>query len=75
MRRKDVLACLRRFGKDDSLYGLLNVYPVRAYEGWTVAPGVVHAPGPWLTLEIQKAQDDFNLLAWQMGARLHDWRY
>jgi len=32
-------------------------------EGWTIVPGVVHAPGPWLILEMQRAQDDFNLVS------------
>ena len=26
--------------------------------------------GPWLTFEIQLPQDDFHLLAWQLGAGL-----
>ena len=33
-------------------------------------PGVVHAPGPWVTFEIQKPQDDFHLCAWQLGKQL-----
>ena len=24
-------------------------------------------PGPWLTFEVQLPQDDFHLLAWQLG--------
>lgn len=48
-----------------SMYALLNEYPVQAYQSWTIQPGVVHAPGPWTTFEIQRPQDDCNLLAWQ----------
>ncbi len=51
--REAVLDGLARFGVDDSLYGLLNVFPVRAWESWTIPTHVVHAPGPWLTFEIQ----------------------
>lgn len=32
---------------------------------------MVHAPGPWPTIEIQRAQDDFNFFCWQLGCTLH----
>lgn len=60
-----LLAGLKRFALDDSVYDLLNVFPVNPYDSWVIQPGVVHAPGPWLTFEIQRPQDDANLLAWQ----------
>jgi hypothetical protein len=63
----DVLRCLRRFAKDDSMYGLLNRFEARDHESWTIQPGIIHAPGPRLTLEMQRAQDDSMLLAWRMG--------
>jgi hypothetical protein len=34
--------------------------------------GVVHAPGPWPTFEIQRAQDDFNFLSWQLGSQIKE---
>jgi hypothetical protein len=49
------------------MYKLLNVYPIRPWESWTIRTHVVHAPGPWLTFEIQKPLDDYNLLAWHLG--------
>lgn len=60
-------------------------YPVKALEGWTIRPGVIHAPGPYPTFEIQFAQDDFHLasmlfatklsnankfIGWTLGARV-----
>ncbi len=36
-------------------------YPINALEGWTIRQGVIHAPGPYPTFEIQFAQDDFHL--------------
>jgi pantothenate kinase len=68
--RAAVLAALERFGADDSMYALLNAFPARQGEGWMVPAGVVHAPGPRLTLEMQRPQDDYNLLAWKLGCRL-----
>jgi hypothetical protein len=59
-----------RFGRSDEAYSLLEPYPVRQGEGWMIPHGVVHSPGPWITIEIQTPQDDYNLLAWQLGARL-----
>ena len=60
---------LKQFGKDDSIYDLCNVYDVNPYDGWTILAGVVHAPGPWTTFEIQRPQDDFNLASWQLGQK------
>lgn len=31
-------------------------------------------PGPWPTFEIQLPQDDFHLLAWQLGEQIADTR-
>src|SRR3989338_6122610 len=61
---------LKMFGKSDGMYELCNIYEINAYDGWTILPGTVHAPGPWTTFEIQRPQDDFNLASWQLGKRL-----
>ena len=70
-RRADFVDSLSAFGRSDRMYRLLHEYPVVPYDGWTIHPGTVHAPGPWPTLEIQTPQDDFNLAAWQLGQRLN----
>ncbi len=67
--KSEVVEKLKQFGKDDSIYELCNIYEINAYDGWTILPGVVHAPGPWPTFEIQLPQDDFNLCSWQLGKR------
>ena len=67
-----MVACLERFGLDDSMYGLLNRFEAKDHQSWTIQPGIVHAPGPRLTLEMQRAQDDSMLLAWRMGERWDD---
>lgn len=63
---------LKHFGKDDAMYELCTVYEIKAYDGWTLLPSVVHAPGPWTTFEIQRPQDDFNLASWQLGQRFRE---
>ncbi len=68
--RESVLAALRQFGSSDAMYALGVPYEVRPYEGWTIPPGTLHAPGPWPTFEIQLPQDDFNFAAWRLGVRL-----
>lgn len=68
--KEQFLHALKSFGKDDVMYTLLNEYEVQPYDCWTIQPGIVHAPGPWLTFEIQKAQDDYNLCGWKLGMRL-----
>lgn len=70
--REEVRRALDGFGRDDSLYKLMQVYPVRPNTSWTIQPGVLHAPGPWPTFEIQRAQDDSHLLAWKLGQPVED---
>lgn len=69
VEQNELLVCLSQFGENDRIYQLMNVDFVRPFESWTIQPKMLHAPGPWLTLEIQTPQDDFNLLGWQLGQR------
>ena len=68
--KEQVVQALKEFGKCDDMYSLLNVYEINPWETWTIEEKIVHAPGPWPTFEIQRPQDDFNLLAWQLGQKL-----
>jgi len=68
--KQQVLDAIGEFGKSDAMYELLNVYEIKSHDGWIIRPGVIHAPGPWITFEIQRPQDDGNLFAWQLGKRL-----
>lgn len=61
---------LPAFGIDDSMYTLLNEFPITPMTGWTVPEGVLHAPGPHVTFEIQLPQDDYNMASWRLGERL-----
>lgn len=70
--KEEVLKALAEFGRSDAVYGLCNVFEIQPNEGWTIRPGVVHAPGPWPTFEIQRAQDDFNFLSWQLGQKINE---
>jgi len=65
--REQVREALDKFGMDDSLYGLMKTYSVEANTSWTIQPGMIHAPGPWPTFEIQRPQDDAHILAWKLG--------
>lgn len=60
---------LMNFGKDDSMYTLLEPYELKPYSGWTILAATIHSPGPWVTFEIQLPQDDFNLASWRLGER------
>jgi hypothetical protein len=68
--REEVIRNLKKFGITDDLYSDLNVFEIHPWETWHIESRVVHAPGPWLTFEIQRPQDDFNILAWQLGMQL-----
>ena len=68
--KETLCSCMCRFGIDDDMYTHLNVYDVEPFSGWTIECGVIHAPGPYLTFEVQLPQDDGNLLAWQLGQKI-----
>ena len=63
---------LNEFAKSDLMYTLLQEYEIKPYSGWTIPAGTIHAPGPWVTFEIQLPQDDFNLAGWRLGERCKD---
>jgi len=65
--KDEVRKAFDRFGLDDSLYGCMKVYPIKPNTSWTIQPGMIHAPGPWPTFEIQRPQDDAHILAWKLG--------
>lgn len=65
--KEEVLKALKQFGRYDDLYSLLNVFEIHPWETWHIEEKVIHAPGPWVTFEIQLPQDDYNMLAWQLG--------
>lgn len=67
---EQVMQSFTKFGLDDSLYSLQRVFELGPWQNWTIRQKVIHSPGPWLTFEIQTPQDDFNLLAWQLGKTL-----
>jgi sugar/nucleoside kinase (ribokinase family) len=65
-----LVTCMCQFGVNDNMYTHLNEYEVSPFTGWTIACGCIHAPGPYLTFEVQLPQDDGNLLAWQLGKKI-----
>ena len=68
--KSEFLEALKQFGKSDDAYSLMNEFEICPWETWAIEEKTVHAPGPWLTFEIQRPQDDFNLLAWQFGLQV-----
>lgn len=70
--KKNIKKNLQEFGKSDSMFALLNEFSIKPMTGWTVPEGVLHAPGPYITFEIQLPQDDYNLASWRLGERLNE---
>ena len=68
--KEEFIEKLQNFGQDDSMYELLAVYEIKPYSGWLIPARTVHAPGPWVTFEIQLPQDDFNLLGFRLGEKI-----
>jgi len=63
---------LNEFGRSDSMYTLLNEFTIEPMTGWTVPEKILHAPGPYITFEIQRPQDDYNMASWKLSERLDD---
>jgi hypothetical protein len=67
--REDVKKCLENWDKGDN--GILNLsraYKLKPGTGWDVPPGILHAPGSFLTYEPQRASDVFAMfqsLVWE----------
>lgn len=56
--REDIKECLRRWNAGDN--GILyfsKAYKLKPGTGWLVPAGVLHAPGTFVTYEVQKASD------------------
>lgn len=68
--QEQCVEALKKFGQTDAFYELMQPYPILPLEGWTIRQGVVHAPGPYPTFEIQFAQDDFHLASWTLGHKV-----
>jgi hypothetical protein len=68
--KAEFVRAVGEFGRSDAMYALLREYDIQPYDGWTIYPRIIHSPGPWVTLEIQTPQDDYNLAAWRLGVRL-----
>ncbi len=59
---KDELLPLLKRWKDDKVLDLSPAYRLNAGEGFHVFPGIPHAPGTVLTLEVQQESDVYNML-------------
>lgn len=67
----DVLSILRRWD-DDRALDLSPAYRLNVGEGFHIRPGVPHAPGTALTLELQEESDVYNFLQAVSAGRLLD---
>jgi len=59
--RDELLPLLKRWN-DDKVLDLSPAYRLNAGEGFHVFPGIPHAPGTVLTLEVQEESDVYNML-------------
>ena len=68
--KDDVKKCLENWDKgDNGILYLSRAYKLKPGTGWDVPPGILHAPGSYLTYEPQRASDVFAMfqsLVWDM---------
>lgn len=67
--KEDVKKCLREWGTygDNGILELSQAYKLRVGTGWDVPPGILHAPGTFVTYEPQRVSD--TSLFWQSMIR------
>lgn len=70
--REEFKKRMMQFGVDDSMFELLNEFPIQPNTGWTVLEKTIHAPGPYVTFEIQRPADDYANASWRLGERLEE---
>ncbi len=68
--KDDVRKCLENWDQgDNGILYLSRAYKLKPGTGWDVPPGILHAPGSYLTYEPQRASDVFAMfqsLVWDM---------
>ncbi|PID56214.1 hypothetical protein CSB45_12635 [candidate division KSB3 bacterium] len=68
--KDDVRKCLENWDQgDNGILYLSRAYKLKPGTGWDVPPGVLHAPGSYLTYEPQRASDVFAMfqsLVWDV---------
>jgi len=68
--KDDVKKCLENWDKgDNGILYLSRAYKLKPGTGWDVPPGILHAPGSYLTYEPQRASDVFAMfqsLVWDI---------
>jgi len=68
--REQVIQCLKDWNRgDNGILYLSRAYKLKAGTGWDVPPGILHAPGSYLTYEPQRSSDVFAMfqsLVWEV---------
>lgn len=60
--RDDIKKCLAKWNEGDNrILNYSKAYRLERGTGWSVPPGILHAPGTLVTYEIQKASDVFAM--------------
>ncbi|MDO8685992.1 MAG: hypothetical protein Q7J78_04900 [Clostridiales bacterium] len=70
----DVRRCLENWNRGDN--GILEyskAYRLKSGTGWSVPPGVLHAPGSLVTYEPQRASDVFGMFQSMVEGRFVPW--
>jgi hypothetical protein len=72
--KDNIRKCLENWNNGDN--GILNhsrAYRLIAGEGWQINPGILHAPGSFVTYEPQVASDVFAMFQSLVDGRIVDW--
>ena len=72
--REDVKRCLENWDKgDNGILFLSHAFKLKLGTGWNVPPGVLHAPGTYLTYEPQRASDVFAMFQSLVWDKILGW--
>jgi hypothetical protein len=72
--KENVKKCLEDWNKgDNGILYLAHAYKLKLNTGWNVPPGVLHAPGSYLTYEPQRASDVFAMFQSLVWDQVFSW--
>jgi len=72
--KDDIKRCLENWNKgDNGILYLSRAYKLKLGTGWDVPPGILHAPGSFLTYEPQRASDVFAMFQSLVWDQVFSW--
>ncbi len=72
--KEDIRRCLEKWDRgDNGILSYSRAYALKPGTGWNLPAGILHAPGSFLTYEVQRASDVFGIFQSMIEGRSVPW--